>query len=249
MRKRSLRVFGAPVDTDRTAPAPDESRGLRRFEAGAVFGLAGGVTGLVAPASVSLLAFYNPTDIAISDPIPIELTGILVLAGAVLLAVSLMFYRFGFAALRKLDRWFYTASGLCIVGSIGLFLIVLPLAIALPSTPSLVQCIRGAPSQPLSCLRTVQPLSAYSVLTGFWLAWLGGFGIVVGLELGGRRYREARLIAGGATYALLLLVLVDPFVALLIPFGAWRYPLLAIPLLALLAPALVHAGSRRALGR
>ena len=56
-----------------------------------------------------------------------------------------------------------------------------------------------------------------------------------------------RLLGGGATYALLLLVLIAPFVALLLPIGGWQYPLLTVPLLALLAPAFVYAGSHRLL--
>jgi len=235
------------MSTEQTAPTEDEPRGLRRFETGAVFGLAGGVAGLVLPITVNLLAFYDPVGIFTFGTTLVELTTIFVIAGAILLAVSLILYRFGFGALRKVDPWFSSASILCNIGSIGLLLIIIPTALALYSTPSMVSCIRGAPSHALSCLGTIQPLFAYAAIVGFWLAWLGGLGIVVGLELGGRRYREMRLLGGGATYALLLLVLIAPFVALLFPIGGWQYPLLTVPLLALLAPAFVYAGSHRLL--
>jgi len=236
------------MGTNGTTLASDEPKGLRRFETGAVFGLAGGVAGLVLPIMINLLAFYYPVGIFTYGTTLVELTTIFVLAGAILLAISLLYYRLGFGALRGFDRWFFSASILCNIGSIGLLLIIIPIALALYSTPSMVQCIRGAPSHSLSCLGTIQPLFAYAVIVGFWLAWLGGLGIVVGLELGGRRYREARLFGGGATYALLLLVLIAPFVALLFPIGGWQYPLLTVPLLALLAPAFVYAGSHRLLG-
>jgi hypothetical protein len=236
------------MSTNQTAPTEDEPQGLRRFQTGAVFGLAGGVAGLVLPIAVNLLALYYPVGIFTFSATLVALTTILVLAGAILLAVSLIYYRFGFGALREFDRWFVGASVLCNIGSIGLLLIIVPTALALYSTPSMVQCIRDAPTHTLSCLGAIQPLFAYAVTVGFWLAWLGGLGIVVGLELGGRRYREARLFGGGATYALLLLVLIDPFVALLFPFGGWQYPLLTVPILALLAPLLVYAGSHRILG-
>ncbi len=227
--------------------AADDPKGLERFDRGALFGLAGGIVGLVLPISVNLFAFYRATGILKFGRTLITLTGVFVLVGAILLAVSLLYYRFGFLALQKIDRWFLTATVLCTVGSIGLLLIVVSVALALSSTPSLDQCIQGAPTHALACLQKIQPLTAYSVIAGFWLAWFGGLGIVLGLTLGGRRYREIRLVGGGATYALLLLVLIDPFVALLFPIGGWQYPLLTVPILALLAPAFVYAGSRRSL--
>lgn len=227
---------------------PGDEKGPRRFATGALFGVAGGIAGLVLPISLNFLAVYNPTDVLTRGPSVVELTTILVLAGAILLAVSFLFYRAGFSTLQKLDRWFYSASVLCILGSIGLMLILLSTVIALATTPSLVQCIQGAPSHTFRCLRTIEPLTAYSVIVGFWLAWLGGLGIVVGIELAGRRYRQPRFVAGGATYALLLLVLIDPFLGLLFPVGGWQYPLLLLPVLAVVAPAFVSSGSRRVLG-
>jgi hypothetical protein len=224
-----------------------DTKGLQRFRTGATIGISGAVAGLALPVALNLFAAYDPSGTLTSGATLIELTTIFLLAGAILLAISLIFYRSGFAAFRKLDRWFLTASVLCVIGSIGLLLVVLSAAFALASTPTLAQCIRGAPSHALSCLRAIQPLTAYSVLVGFWLAWLGGLGVVVGVELGGRRFREVRLIGAGVAYALLLLVLIDPFLALLFPIGGWQYPLLLGPILALVAPALVSAGSRRLL--
>lgn len=236
------------MGTDRTSPGDDGSEGVRWFRVGAVLGLAGGVFGLLLPISVNLIAFYTAVGFLTVNATLIGLTSIFVLLGAILLAVSFTFYRFGFGALRKFDRWFLTASILCNIGSVGLLLILLGAALALVSSPSLVQCIQGAPSSALTCVQTIQPLTAYSVVLGFWLAWVGGLGIVVGLVLGGRRHREMRLVAGGATYAVLLLVLIDPFVAVLFPIGGWQYPLLTVPVLAVVAPALVLVGSHRTLG-
>ena len=228
-------------------PTEVDPKGLRRFQTGALFGIVGGVTGLLLPVLLNLLAFYDPSGLIAYGATLVELTAVLVLTGAVFLAISLIYYRFGFGALRDYDRRFLGASILCNIGSIGLLLIIVPVALALYSTPSMVTCIRGAPSSALSCLGTIQPLFAYALVVGFWLAWLGGLGIVLGLELGARRYRQASLFGGGVTYALLLLVLIDPFVALLFPIGGWQYPVLTLPILALIAPAFVHAGSSRAL--
>ena len=211
-----------------------------------MFGLAGGIVGLVLPVSVNLFAFYRLPGLDPGGTTLIALTSILVLAGAILLAVSLICYRLGFGALRRFDRWFLAATFLCTVGTIGLLMIVVSTAIALGSTPALDQCIQGAPTHALSCLKSVQPLTAYSAVAGFWMAWVGGLGIVVGLALGGIRYREVWILGASATYGLLLLVLIDPFVALLFPIGGWQYPLLTVPILALCAPILVYGGGRRA---
>jgi hypothetical protein len=225
----------------------DERTGLQRFETGAAVGLIGGVVGLVLPVSVNLLAFYNFIGLPTAGTTLIDFTSAFVIAGALLFALSLIIYRFGFTALRKEDPWFYTASVLSMVGTVGLLLIVIAAGLALRSSPSLVQCIQGTPSLTMTCLQAVQPLTAYSVVVGFWLAWVGGLGIVVGLGMGGRRYRIIRLGAGSVAYAILLLVLIDPFVALLFPIGGWQYPLLTLPILALGAPLLVYLGCHRVL--
>jgi len=227
-----------------TARAQRQPRGLRRFKVGALFGLAGGVVGLVLPVTLNLLVLHSVFGLLTFDTTLVAFTGVFVFVGALLLALSLIFYRLGFTALRRFDRWFLTSSALCNIGSIGLVLIVASAAVALVSSPSLAACIQNAPTRALTCMQSIQPLTTWSVIAGFWLAWLGGLGIVVGLVLGGRRYRDEKLVTGGALYAILLLVLIDPFVALLFPIGGWQYPLLTVPILALLAPVYVYAGSQ-----
>ncbi len=224
----------------------DEQKGLRRLRAGAAVGLVGGMIGLVLPVSLNLIALYRLFGLVAISSTLVQFTAVFVLVGAIVFAVSLMIYRFGFTALRKLDRWFFVASALAIVGSVGLVLLAVSTLSALYSTPSIVQCIQAAPSSALSCLRAAQPLTAYSAALGLWLAWLGGLGIVVGLSLAGRRYLDGWLLGGGVVYALLLLVLIAPLVSILFPLGGWQYPLLTVPVLALLAPALVYRGSRGA---
>jgi len=224
----------------------DETQGLRRFQTGAAFGLAGGVVGLVLPVSIILLAYYDTSGTIAFNATLLGFTSLLVLVGTLLLAISLIYYRFGFGSLRRWDPWFLVPTILCNIGSIGFFLLIAAVAFALPSTPSLVQCIQNSPTSTLTCLQAIQPLTAYSVVAGFWLAWIGGVGIVLGLELGGRRYQDPHLVVGGAAYAVLLLVLVAPFIALLFPVGGWQYPLVTLPLVALIAPAYVYVGSYRA---
>jgi hypothetical protein len=235
------------VNPNSSGEVLDEPKGLRRFRAGAVIGLAGGITGLAIPVSINLLAFYNPFGTSTPGPWLIGFTSDSLLVGALLLAVSFIFYRYAFSALRKFDRWFLLASTLCNIGSIGLVLIGISVALSLASGPVLVQCIQGSPLSAFQCVDAVQPFTALAVTAGFWLAWIGGLGIVVGISLGARRYAELRLVGGASSYAILLLVLIDPFIALLFPVGGWQYPLLTIPVLALIAPIYVYAGSHRAL--
>lgn len=220
-----------------------EARELRHFRNGAVFGLVGGVIGLVLPISWDLLGIYSAVGLAGVDPALVSFTSLFALVGALFLAVSLIFYQWAFRALRKYDRSFLAASFLCLVGTAGFLLLIVSLGITLATSPSVVQCVQATPSLAYTCLDAAPPLTVYSVISAFWLAWCGGLGIVIGLELCGRRYREPRLVGGGVAYALLLLVLIDPFVAFFFPVGGWQYPVLTVPVLALVAPALVFGSS------
>jgi hypothetical protein len=227
----------------------DESKGLRRIATGAAVGLAAGIMGLVTPIILVLFATYSPGTLFSLGRTLFEVTSILALAGALMFAISLLIYRLGFAALIKFDPRFWVASILCLLGTLGVLLIVVAIAIAYSSSDAMSQCIQGAPTRALSCVRSAAPLAAYSGTLGFWLAWLGGLGIVVGLALAGRRYTQASLYGGTAAYALLLLGLVAPSLGVLFAIGSLEYPLLLASVLAIIAPALVLGGSRKSLGR
>ena len=236
----------SPADNPRVPRLPaseGEAKELRQFRTGAVLGLVGGVVGLVLPVSLDFLGVYSAVGLSGLDPVLISFTSFFVLTGALLLAVSLIFYQSAFRALRKFDHSFLAASLLCLVGTAGFILLVISLGITLSTNSSVVQCVQATPSLANTCLSAAPPLTAYSLIVAFWLAWCGGLGIVVGLELCGRRYREPRLVGGGVAYALLLLVLIDPFVAFFFPMEGWQYPVLTVPVLALVAPALVFGSS------
>jgi hypothetical protein len=138
------------------------------------------------------------------------------------------------------------ASVLCLIGSLGFLLLLVAVVVVLGSTGPLLTCIHGQPSHALSCLRSGQPLGAYTGLLGFWLGWLGGVGLVLGLSSAASRFSRGVLYGSAALYGVLLLALVGPFVGLLYPVPGAQYLLLLAPLLALLAPALAYAGTRRA---
>lgn len=224
---------------------PLDPKGLRWIATGAGLGLAAAAAGLAVPVSLLLLATYSPTGLLRLGPTLIKATGLLAVAGTLLFAVSLIAFRYGFAAFRKFERWFWAASVLCLIGTVGWVLLILPVGIALTSSASLFNCVQAAPTHALICLQSVAPLASYVGVVAFWLVWLGQLGIVVGLAFTGRRFRETSLHVGTALYALLLLVFIAPFIGLVFASSALSYGALAAVALGLLAPACVAFGSGR----
>ncbi len=238
---------GPSVTDDSVGVAPDDPRGIERTATGAAIGLAAGVVGLALPVGLVLLQTYSPGTVFLTGVELVEATALFALVGALLFAGSLILFRIGFAALRKFDPRFWVASVLCMLGTVGVILLLIPIGLAAASSTSLVSCVRGAPSRALGCLSSVAPLAADWGMVAFWLLWLGGLGIVVGVGLAGVRYRQGWFYGGAALYALLLLGLLGPALGLLFPIGALAYPLLAAPFLVLAAPAMILRGSRRTL--
>lgn len=233
-----------------TVPGPAsaqeaEVKGLGRLGTGAGVGLAGGIIGIVLPIVFLWLTTHNPGGFFAYDTMLVDTTGFFVLAGSILLLVCLFLYRQGFSSLRGADGRFAIASVLCVVGSVGFLLILVSAAILVGASSSLIQCLHRSPSGALSCIRSGQPFGADTGLVGFWLGWLGGLGIVIGLALAGRRYHSGAIQGGASLYAFLLLVLVGPFLALLTPLPGINYLLLAVPVFIVLGPGLVLGGARQ----
>jgi hypothetical protein len=233
--------MAAPIVTVRV----EDVKGSHRIAIGAGLGVAAAAIMLLLPFALLWLALYNPGGFFQFNSALVQDISLLVLAGAILFLLSLFVYRRGFAVLRGVDRRFTLASILCLIGSLGFLLILVAVVIVLGTTNSLLTCVHGQPSHALSCLRSGQPLGAYTGLLGFWLGWLGGVGLVLGLASAGRRFSRGVLYGSAALYAILLLALVGPFVGLIYPVPGAQYLLLLSPILALLAPALAYAGTRR----
>jgi hypothetical protein len=231
-----------------TAPTvtirPEDVKGSHRIAVGAALGVVAALATLVVPLVLLWLALYNPGGFFTFNSRLVEVLSLLLLAGAILFLLSLFIYRRGFAVLRGVDPRFTVASILCLVGSLGFLLLLVAAVVILGNASSLLSCLHGQPSHALSCLRSGQPLGAYTALVGFWLGWIGGVGLVLGIASAGRRFARGALYGGSALYAVLLLALVGPFVELLYPVPGAQYILLATPILALLAPGLAYAGSR-----
>ncbi|MCI4364999.1 MAG: hypothetical protein L3K10_02910 [Thermoplasmata archaeon] len=224
---------------------PEDVRGSHRIAVGAGLGVFAAALTLLLPLALLWLALYNPGGFFRVTTTFVETVTLLILAGAILFLLSLILYHRGFVAMSAVDPRFKVARVLCLVGSLGFLLLLVAVVVVLGSTSSLVSCIGGQPSHALSCLRSGQPLGAFTGLAGFWLGWLGGVGLVLGIAAAGRRFGRGVLYGSAALYSLLLLALVGPFVALLYPVPGAQYFLLAVPVLALLAPALAYAGARR----
>jgi hypothetical protein len=222
-----------------------DPKGLRWIATGAGLGLAAAATGLAAPVSLLLLATYSPSGLLRFGPTIIQSAGLLAVVGTLLFAVSLIAFRYGFAAFRKFERWFWSASILCLIGTVGWVLLILPAGIALVASNALYLCVRAAPTNALVCIQSVTPLAAYVGIVAFWLVWLGQLGIVMGLALTGRRFRESSLHVGTGLYALLLLVFIAPFIGLVFASSALSYAVVATVVLGLLAPAFVAYGCGR----
>lgn len=226
------------------APRPEDTKGAGRLAVGGALGIAAAVVTLVLPSVFLWVALYSPGGFFSLGSTLLQTLSLLVLVGAILFLLSLLVYRLGFAALRRIDPRFTVASFLCLVGTLGFLLVVVAAAVLLGSTSSLVTCIHGQPSHALTCLKSGEPLGAYTAAIGFWLGWLGGVGIVVGLSSAGHRFARRSLYGGATLYALLLLVLIGPFLALVYVVPDQQYLLLVVPFLALLAPIFTLVGAR-----
>jgi len=223
----------------------EDVKGVERLGIGAAMGVAAAVVTLVVPEDFLLLATWAPGGFFTLAPAFFQTNAALIVAGAILFLLSLILYRRAFAHLRKADRRFVAASVLCLIGSVGFLLVLVAAAVVLGNASSLVSCLHGQPSHALTCLKSGQPLGAYTGLAGFWLAWLGGVGIVLGLALGGSRTSRSLLYGGAGVYGVLLAILVGPFLSLFVSVPGISYLLWTVPFLALIGPGLVLAASRR----
>ncbi|MFI5413630.1 MAG: hypothetical protein ACHQ0I_03485 [Candidatus Lutacidiplasmatales archaeon] len=223
----------------------EDATGLFRIATGAGVGLAAALLGFVIPVGFLLVASYAPGGfLSLHQTALLDALGLLILAGALLFLFSLIIYRNAFAHLRKVDRRFVVASVLCLIGTLGFLLLVVTAVVLVGSSSSLLSCINNQPSHALTCLRSGQPLGAYTGLIGFWLGWLGGVGIVLGLSAGSSRFKTREIGLGAAFYAILLLALIGPFIALVVSVPGVEFILVLVPILSLLAPYFVFRGAR-----
>ncbi|HYB77165.1 MAG TPA: hypothetical protein VEE83_00595 [Thermoplasmata archaeon] len=223
----------------------EDEKGLFRIATGAGIGFAAAILAIVIPTAYFLIASYYATGVvSLDQTVSIDVIALLILAGSLLFLFCLFMYRRGFTQLRKVDSRFWVASLLCLIGAVGFLLILVAAVVIAGSANSFLVCLKGHPTHALSCLQSGEPLGAYTAVIGFWLAWLGGVGIVLGLWAGSSRYRVREIGLGAVFYSLLLLVLIGPFISVLVSFPGVEYLLVLVPILSVLAPYFVFRGAR-----
>jgi hypothetical protein len=231
------------------APAKEEIRdakGASRMSLGGWLGLVAAFLTIAFPIVILEVSAYHPGGFFTFASSTIEASGLLVIVGAVLYVVSLMMYRWSFSTLRKYNPQFWSATILCLIGSIGFLLIIVSVAVVAGNTSSLLTCVHGQPSHAISCLESGEPFGAYTVLVGFACAWIGGIGVVVGLSLAGELFRRMTIRLGAAIYLLFLLAALIPLVDEVIAVPSVQYLVVILPLLAIAAPVFVLLGARPA---
>jgi hypothetical protein len=233
------------------APAStEEAKAGASLRHGSGAAIAATLLALGAPAVLLALVARGYRPFSLGNTALLQLEGLLVVLGAVLLFLALFLYRRAFSHLKHTDRRLVPAATLCLVGSLGALAIVIAGAYLSGGASGISSCLGGHASEALSCLRSRDPAVGYLALAGFWLVWLGAVGLAVGLVLSGRHFRSATITAGGVLYALLVLDLLAPFTALVVVTSLTRllatYALLGAPLLALIAAGCVYAGARTA---
>lgn len=226
-----------------------DRKGAGRLGLGAGLGLVGSLITIVLPTVIVFVAADFPGGFFTLNAHLVELAAVLVLTGAILLLLSLFFYRQSFSALRKVDPRFFVASILCIIGSIGFLLILVAAAVVVGDTSSLISCVSGHPSHALSCLESGQPFGAVTAVLGFLLGWIGGVGIMTGLLLAGNRFQTGTFTGAGICYGLLLLILLIPLASLFVTIPDVAYLLVLSPVFALVGPFLALWGGSRTLRR
>ena len=229
---------------DAVPPAPLVA--LRRITLGAAVGIAGAVLAVVVPIALLLASVYGIGPLAILGAPGVRVLAILVLAGSILLVVSVFLYRRAFAALRGREPRFAVASGLCLVGTLGFLCLVASAVVVLGTTDTLAACVQGRPTRALDCLEASAPTGAIVAVVGVVLGWLGGLGLVVGLWAAGRRFARPALTAAAGVYAVVLLVLVGPVLSLVHTIPGIPALLGVVPILLLVAPALAYIGGESA---
>jgi hypothetical protein len=233
------------MQSDAVPRSEQDQAGLYRVALGAGIGLAAAVLLIVVPVIFFLIAAYDAGGfLSLHQAAFLDSTGLLLIVGALLFLISFFVYRRGFSHLRKVDSRFTVASVLCLIGSIGFLLILIAAVVIIGSSSSLLSCLNGHPSHALSCMESGEPLGAYTGLIGFWLGWLGGVGIVLGLSAASSRFKTRSIGLGAMFYGILLLALIGPFVALVVAFPGSEFVLLLVPVMSLLAPYFVFHGAR-----
>ncbi|MGI0054562.1 MAG: hypothetical protein ACREBZ_02430 [Thermoplasmata archaeon] len=221
------------------SPPPMLKYGIRHFRIGGILGVIAGCVAIGLPVLLFGLARYAPGGYFSVATSFVQSASLLVLAGAICGILSFHFYGSSCSHLRRAKLHFWAASVLCTIGTVGLLLVAIAAAFAAYAGSSLVGCAQGSLSDAFSCIESVSPLGAYIIVLGFWISWIGAIGIVLALSLGSGLFQSKFYAIAGVIYAILVVLLAGPLVAIVQPIPDVSLLLLLSPILAILAPTLV----------
>lgn len=206
------------------APSPVEIDGASRIKWGALLGILGLVLAIV---GVFLIIFE--VGFAVGGGISSSanytsilntiLLGIVAILGGVALALlSFVLYTLGFASLRKADGRFSVPMILCVIGLVGLLLLVSFAGLYTLSIHTALGC--GVNDTTCQNNATTLPGGSAALLYGGgFLAFLGLIGAILGLWRFGSRYQSTVAKVGAILYIIPVLAILAP---ILVFIGAYQ---------------------------
>lgn len=233
---------------DAPGRSTEEVKAGARLRLGAAVGLFSAVFALALPWVLLLAGSRSVGMLALSANFLKLVDGLAVIGTFGFLVMFFLYHR-AFSHLRHIDPSLRAAVILCTLGTVGSLVLTIVVAWLLGGTGALSHCLGGRATDAYACVRGRSPALAWLAVTGFWLTWVGGVGIVVGLLPSAHHYGRGALTVAGSLYAVLLVLLLVPVIALLYLVPGLAYAGLLATLAALVAPVLVLAGARQRNGR
>jgi hypothetical protein len=200
------RIGGRPA-------APEEIAGASRIKWGALLGVLGLALAIGGVLVVLLEVGLGVTNVTASGYVSllhtILLGVILVVLGVILALLSFLLYTAGFASLRKADRRFRTPMVLCVIGLLGLALIVGFVGFYASGINSAIAC----PSSNSTCQNNATSIAHGEVALGYvggLLGFIGLIGAILGLYRFGSRYSSTLAKVGAILYIIPVLSILAP---------------------------------------
>lgn len=214
----------APGMSGTMAPTEAEVTGASRIKWGALLGILGLVLAIAGFFLIILdVGFAVGGGISSAANFQTILNTIFLAFGAILAGVGLallsfVLYTLGFASLRKADGRFSAPMVLCIIGLIGLLLLLAFAGLYIASIHAALACA----STDLTCQNNATSLpsgSAALLYGGGFLAFLGLIGAILGLWRFGSRYQSTLAKVGAILYIIPVLAIIAP---ILVFVGAYQ---------------------------
>jgi MFS family permease len=209
-----------PMPPNVSAPvSPDELRGLRLAQGGALTSLVYLLLALVAPVIIILVSgieihyggFHVGTG-KFNDTVFEDLVAVLSV-GFLVAIVAVVLYLLSFVAFRKVQNGFGGPMGLVVVGILGMFLIFVGFVDVLQQFLAAASCL--AHNTTSDCISVGSLYGAVlAVFFGFIFALVGWIGLILGIYRIGKRYGSAVTRVGAILMIVPIANLVAPILIL-----------------------------------